>query len=370
MIQPNGSKLWRLAYRYGGKQKLLSFGRYPETSLQAARNSRDDAKRLLAGGLDPSLERKNEKRARKIAKSNTFESIAAECLERWEKEGNAPVTLMKKRWLLSLVPPQLGKRPIIEITAVELLEDVLRKIEKTGRHDTAIRVRGVVGRVFRHAIATGRAERDITRDLQGALITPKVRHHPAITSPAKIGELLRAIDGFNGYVTTQIALKLAPLLFLRPGELRMAEWVEIDTREKVLRISAHKTKLRRDHIVPLSIQALALIDELRVHSGHSRYLFPSLRSLKLPMSENTINAALRRLGYSSDEMTAHGFRSMASTRLNESGNFAPDVIERQLAHLEQNEVRRAYNAAEHLPERIRMMQYWASYLDTLRKTDI
>lgn len=364
-VESHGSKLWRLAYRFDGKQKLLSFGKYPLISLRRARELRDDAKKLLAEGIDPSAVKKAERRNRSLSRANTFKVIAGECLAKWKLGGFAQPTLDKKEWLLGFLNADLGDMPIVDIKAADLL-DVLQKIETKGHYETARRVRSTVGAVFRYAIATGRAERDISADLRGALITPTTRHHPAITEPKKIGALLRAIDGFEGHPTTQAALKLAPLLFVRPGELRMAEWAEFDLKGKVWRIPAHKMKMRRDHVVPLSKQAVQLVAAIRSESGSSTYVFPSARSGKRPMSENTLNAALRRLGYSSDEMTAHGFRSMASTRLNESGQFPPDVIERQLAHQEQNEIRRAYNSAEHLPERVRMMQYWADYLDKLR----
>lgn len=365
-VTPHGSKLWRLAYRFHGKQKLLSLGAYPVVSLADAREARTNAKRLLSQGHDPSVVRQAERDAKKMAAGNDFASIAKECLKKWKAEGQAEATLTKKGWLLDFVIKDLGRRPIAEITARELLA-VLKKIDSTGRYETASRARSTVGAVFRYAIATGRAERDVSADLRNALTSPKVRHHPAITDPRKIGGLLRAIDGFDGHPTTQIALKLAPFLFLRPGELRSLEWSEVDIPANLIRIGANKTKLRREHICPLSQQAIKLIEQMREISGESRYLFPSLRSWHRPMSENTLNGALRRLGYTGDEMTAHGFRSMASTRLNESGQFAPDVIERQLAHFEQSEVRRAYNAAQYLPERIRMMQYWADYLDELRR---
>ncbi|EKS32673.1 tyrosine-type recombinase/integrase [Afipia clevelandensis] len=368
-VTPQGSRLWRLAYRFNRKQKLLSLGAYPVVSLADARQARIQAKRFLSQGQDPSEVRREERETKRIAASNDFSSIAKECLQKWKAEGQAEATLVKKEWLLDFVIRDLGHRPIAEITARELLA-VLKKIESTGRYETASRVRSTVGAVFRYAIASARAERDVSADLRDALTTPKVRHHPGITDPHAIGGLLRAIDGFDGHSVTRIALKLAPLLFLRPGELRSLEWSEIDVSAKLIRVSANKTKLRRDHICPLSRQAMKLIEEIREISGESRYLFPSLRSWHRPMSENTLNGALRRLGYSGDEMTAHGFRSMASTRLNESGKFAPDVIERQLAHIEQNEVRRAYNAAQHMPERVLMMQYWADYLDDLRQQDL
>ncbi len=354
------------AYRFDGKQKLLSFGSYPTVTLIKAREARDIAKKLLAEGLDPSAVRKSERQAKRTSRTNTLKSLAEECLDKWKAEGDAEATLSKKKWLLNLVISDLGSSAIADIKAAELLA-VLRKIESAGHHETAGRVRSIIGAVFRYAIATGRAERDISADLRGALITPTVKHHPAVTDPKKIGELLRAIDGFDGHLTTQIALKLAPLLFLRPGELRTAEWPEVDLKAQMIRIPASKMKMRRDHLVPLARQAVRLIEEVKEINGESKYLFPSVRSWHRPMSENTLNAALRRLGYSSEEMTTHGFRSMASTRLNESGKFSSDVIERQLAHLEQNEVRRAYNAAEHMSERIEMMQYWADYLDGLRK---
>ena len=366
-VGPHGSKLWRLAYRFDGKQKLLSFGKYPLVSLSRARELRDEAKKLLAEGIDPSAVKKAERRSRSLSRANTFKAVADECMAKWKAKGNTQKTLGKKQWLLKFAIDDLGDMPIADIKAADLLE-VLRKIEAKGRYETAGRVRSTVGTVFRYAVATTRAERDISVDLRGALATSKTQHYPAITEPKKIAALLRAIDGFEGHPTTQAALKLAPLLFVRPGELRMAEWAEFDLKGKVWRIPAHKMKMRRDHIVPLSKQAVQLLSGIDRDADGSKYIFPSVRSGKRPMSENTLNAALRRLGYSSDEMTAHGFRSMASTRLNESGQFAPDVIERQLAHQEQNEIRRAYNSAEHLPERTRMMQYWADYLDALRES--
>lgn len=365
LVQPHGSKLWRLAYRFGGEQKLLSFGAYPTVTLADARILRESAKKLLSQRQDPSVVKRAQQESQRVSRKNSFRSLATECLEKWKAEGDAKATLIKKKWLLDFAIADLGDRPISDIKAPDLLT-VLRKIEAAGHYETAGRVRSTVGAVFRYAIATSRADRDVSSDLRGALITPTVRHHPAITDPNKIGGLLRAIDGFDGHPTTQIALKLAPLLFVRPGELRMAEWDEIDKKERMFRISARKTKMRRESLVPLAKQSLRLVEELHEHTGESKFLFPSIRSRHRSMSENTLNAALRRLGYSTDEMTAHGFRSMASTRLNESGRFRSDVIERQLAHLDQSEVRRAYNSAEHLPERIKMMQYWADYLDNLR----
>ncbi len=366
LIQPSGSKLWRLAYRYGGRQKLLALGSYPLVSLADARTAREAAKKLLSDGIDPSEARKSERRAQKISRVNTFGSIAHECLIKWQAEGASSRTLTKKNWLLEFPIRDFGNRPIAEIKTADLL-DSLRKIEKNGRHETALRVRSVVGEVFRYAIATSRAERDIAADLRGALIAPKVKHHAAITDPKKIGALMRAIHDFDGQHTTRAALKLAPLVFVRPGELRMAEWSEIDLTARVWRIPGRRMKMGGDHIVPLSDQAVSILSELKQLTGSSKLLFPSIRSWHRPISENTLNAALRRLGYSTEEMTTHGFRTMASTRLNESGKFNSDAIERQLAHQEKNEVRRAYNAAQYLLERTRMMQEWADYLDELRE---
>jgi integrase len=366
LVQSSGVKLWRLAYRFDGKQKLLSFGPYPSLSLAEAREARDAAKKLLAQGLDPSAERKSQRRAAKVSRQNTFDAVANELMAKFEKEGDARATLKKKKWLLKLIAGELGSRPISEIRAPEILE-TLRKIERRGRYETAGRARSTIGSVFRFAIATGRADRDPTVDLRGALITPTVVHRSAIVEPRAIGALLRAMDGFDGEPTTLAALRLAPLLFVRPGELRGAEWTEFNLGEAVWRISANKMKMRREHRVPLAKQSLAILLQLKEITGGSSYLFPSIRSVHRPISENTLNAALRRLGYTKDEMTVHGFRSMASTRLNESGKFNPDAIERQLAHQEENKVRAAYtHAAEFWAERVRMMQFWADYLDELK----
>jgi len=364
LLTPNGSKLWRLAYRFGGKQKTLALGIYPTITLKQARERRDAAKRLLADKIDPSIQRRIEKQ--NATTGNTFRPVASELLEKLEREGLAEVTLAKKRWLLDFAYSSIGDRPIDKITAPELLS-VLRRVEAGGRYETARRLRSTCGMVFRYAIATGRAERDVSIDLRGALTTPKVTHRAAIVDPAGIGALLRAIDGYDGLLLTTHALRLAPLVFVRPGELRQAEWAELDLEESEWRISASKMKMRRPHRVPLSRQAVAIIRDLQAITGDGRWLFPSVRTTARPMSENTLNAALRRLGYSSDQMTAHGFRAMASTRLNEMGRWNPDAIERQLGHQEADDVRRAYmHAAEFWTERVKMMQAWADYLDELR----
>jgi integrase len=366
LVQPNATKLWRLAYRYDGKQKLLALGQYPMISLTDARIKRDAAKKLLSDGVDPSIERKSERRTAQMSRRNTFKAVADELMVKFAAEKDAPATLKKKQWLLDFAIAEFGNSPVADIKAPEILE-ALRKIEKRGRHETATRVRSTVGAVFRYAIATGRAERDPSADLRGALITPTVTHRATIVEPNAVGALLRAIDGFEGQPTTRYALQLAPLVFVRPGELRKAEWAEFNFEDAEWRIPGSKMKMRRPHRVPLASQALSILAELRETTGRSKYLFPSVRSWHRPISENTLNAALRRLGYDKSELTIHGLRSTASSLLNESGKWNADAIERQLAHQEQNEVRGAYtHAAEFWQERVRMMKWWASHLDGLR----
>ena len=354
-------RLWRLRYRYAKVEKLLSLGNYPDISLKRAREKRDEARRLLADGIDPSARRKSDQQA----KSETFEAIAREWLEMRAKT-SAAITMQKARWLLEMVFPRIGKRPIREITAPELLS-ALRRIESRGHHETAHRAKQKCGQVFRYAIVTGRAERDVTADLRGALVPVVSRNHASLTDPAEVGSLLRAIDGYEGQPITAAALKLAPLVFVRPGELRGARWSEFDLDNAEWRIPAERMKMGELHIVPLSRQAIAILRELRelTGGGFGELVFPSLLSLDRPMSNNTVNTALRRLGYAKEQMTGHGFRSMASTLLNEQG-FPPDVIELQLAHAERNKVRAAYNKAQRLAERRKMMQTWSDYLDGLR----
>lgn len=339
-VKPNGSKLWRMSYRYCGRQKTLHFGAWPDVSISAARLGREEARKQLAAGMDPAAEKRVAMLARKVAADNTFKTIAEEWVAKNEREGRAPVTLDKIRWLLGMAYPMIGTLPISQISPQEALA-VLRKVEATGRYESARRMRSVLSRVFRYGIATARTDRDVAADLRGALITPKVTHLAAITTPKEAGALLRAIDGYTGHEITAIALRLSPHLFVRPGELRKAEWTEIDTRGAVWSLSAEKMKMRRPHRVSLSRQVLGMFEELYELTGHGRYLFPSFRSSRQCMSENTVNAALRRLGYSQDEMTAHGFRAMAAMLLNEMGLWNPDAIERQLAHLDTSMVRRA-----------------------------
>jgi integrase len=364
LVQPTGSKLWRLAYRFAGKQKTLALGVYPAFSLADARSHRDEAKKLLARSIDPSVQRRAD---RKAGNDNRFRSVAEEVIAKLEREGRAQVTLTKKRWLLDFAFPAFGDHPVADITARDLLA-LLREIEGRGLYETAKRLRSTYGMVFRYAIATGRAERDPTMDLRGALTTHQVRHRPTIIDPAGIGALLRAIDGFDGQPTTRAALRLAACVFVRPGELRHAEWEEFHLDNAVWSIPAEKMKMRRPHRVPLARQPLAILRELQEVTGSGRWLFPSIRTFARPISENTLNAALRRLGYASEAMSTHGFRAMAATRLNEMGRWNSDAIERQLAHQEANAVRRAYtHSAEYWPERVLMMQAWADYLDELRE---
>lgn len=365
LVRPTGSKLWRLAYRFGGKQKQLALGAYPALTLAEARERRDAARKLIANGTDPSVQRRLEKIAA-AAGGNTFREVAEELLAKQAREGRAEKTTKKNRWLLEVAFETFGDRPIGEISAPELLH-ALRKFEQRERYESAKRLRTVAGMVLRYAIATGRATRDISLDLRGALTTPKVRHRPAITEPKKVGALLRAIDGYTGHPITRMALQLSALLFVRPGEIRHARWGEFDLGVAVWNIPAETMKMDRPHRVPLAHQAVSIIRQLQKVTGQAEFLFPAVTSVRRPMSDNTLNAALRRLGYTKDEVTAHGFRSTASALLNEMGRWNRDAIERQLAHQEQNEVRNAYmHAAEFWAERVEMMQAWADYLDQLR----
>jgi integrase len=362
-IQPTGSRQWRLAYRFGGKQRLLALGPYPLLPLADARKHRDEAKRLLSDGIDPCEAKREAKRAQAQSR-DTFRSIAEEYVSKLTKEGRAQATLTKLEWLLSFAYPKLGSRPIRGIAVPEVLE-VLQKVEARGRYETARRLRSTIGSVFRYAIATARAEADPTIALKGALIVPRVTSHAAITDPDALGGLLRAIETYDGQPSTRLALKLLALLFTRPGELRLAEWPEFDLQKRVWTIPECRMKMRRPHRVPLSRQSIYLLEELSKLSDGEDLLFPSARSSTRPISDNTLNAALRRLGYAGDDMTAHGFRATASSLLNESGKWHPDAIERQLAHIESDDVRRAYARAEFWDERVRMMQWWADHLDVL-----
>lgn len=360
LVTPSGGRLWRFRYRHRGVEKLLALGAYPDVPLKRAREKRDEARRVVADGVDPSAKRQAER----AASADTFQAIAAEWLGLQSKALAAETMGILGTRLKSFLYPYIGSRPVKEITAQELLS-ALRRIEARGKHETAHWVRALAGRVFRFAVATGRAERDVAADLKDALAPVKPRNFASVTDPARVGQLLLAIDGYDGQPITALALRLAPLVFVRPGELRGAEWKEFDLERAEWRIPAMRMKMGEQHIVPLSRQAVAILRELKVLTGDWRFVFPSLLSRERPMSDNTINSALRRLGYSGEEQTGHGFRSMASTLLNEQG-FPPDVIELQLAQIERNKVRAAYNRAQRLAERREMMQRWADYLDLLR----
>ncbi|BCS86831.1 tyrosine-type recombinase/integrase [Pseudodesulfovibrio sediminis] len=363
-VNPKGRKWWRFRYQKEGRRNRLSLGVYPHISLKDARLERDRLKRQVAKGIDPSLKRKEEKR--KAGASEAYEAIAREWFAKqvesgWsERHAKTTMERMEKN-----IFPFIGKRPISDLGVEDML-GVVQRCERRGAVETARRIRQIMSQIFRYAIAAGRAERDPAADIKGAIPpSRKVKHHASITDPNKIKTLLRAIDAFDGTLVVHCALRLAPLLFVRPGELRNAEWEEVDLKGKEWRIPEEKMKGGSVHIVPLSNQVVEVLTELKQATGPIGYVFPSIRTPARPMSENTINVALRRLGYDKTEMTGHGFRSMASTLLNEHG-WHKDAIERQLAHTPKDKVRASYNYAEHLPERKRMMQCWADYLDSLK----
>ena len=357
-ITPDGAKRWRLAYRHNGSQKTLAIGVYPAISLKQAREARDEARRVLGRGQDPSLAKKLEKAAKLKTSGDTFNAVADELLDKKRREGKANHTCAKVEWLLSLARSDLGMRPIAEIAAPEILR-VLKTVEARGRLDTAKRLRATIGQVFRLAVSTGRADADPTPSLRGAIASPVVQHRAAIVEPKAFGSLLRAVAGYDGAPETKAALALLALTFARPGEIRSAEWSEFELDAAVWSIPAQKMKMRRPHRVPLAPRVMKLLRELQAITGNGRFLFPSNRSHQRCMSENTINAALRRLGFTKEEMTAHGFRSAASSMLNECGLWSADAIERQLAHVDADSVRRAYARADYWDERVRMMTWWA-----------
>ncbi len=366
-VTPSGGRLWRMKFRApGGAEKKLALGAYPDVSLKDARELRDKARKLLAKGIDPAEQKKRDKHAAKVSAANSFGAVAHSYIDKCRREDRAAATITKQEWLLKLLERTIGARPISEIAPFELLEAV-RRYESTKRTETAHRALQFASQVFRFAIANQLAASDPTRDLRGALVSHKSKHHAAILEPKKAGELLRAIGGYEGSPLTRIALQLSALLFVRPGELRQAEWAEIDFEAKVWRIPGEKMKGRLEHVVPLSSQSIALLQEAQGLTGDGRYVFPSIRTYARPMSENTVNGALRRLGYSGDEMTAHGFRAMASTLLNESGKWSSDAIERALAHRDKDAVRAAYHRGAHWNERVKMAQWWSDYLDVLRE---
>jgi len=362
-VSPAGGKLWRWKYRISGKEKRLAIGIYPDTGLADARDKRDAARKLLAAGIDPGEHRKAEKAAGEERAANSFEVIAREWLgkQTWVEHYRVKV----EAWMANDVYPYIGGRPVAELSAPEFLR-VGRRMEERGALESAHRVLQTCGQVMRYAIATGRADRNPVADLKGAITSPAERHHAAITDPAVLGGLLRAIEGYTGDITTRAALQLSALLFVRPGELRHAEWSEFDLDAAEWNIPAGKMKMRQPHLVPLCEQAVAILRELQPLTGRGQYVFPGGRSPRRPMSNNAINAALRRMGYGTDTMTAHGFRATARTILDEVLGYRPDFIEHQLAHAVKDPNGRAYNRTAHLTERRKMMQGWADYLDALR----
>lgn len=367
-VSPGGSRLWRMGYRYRGKQKTLSFGSYPTVTLKTARTRRGEARELLSAGIDPGEHKKALRAALWAETANSFEVVAREWFGKrkgaWAV-AHAENTIGR---LENHIFPLIGSKPVNRVTASDLL-DSLRRIEARGAVDTAHRALQNCGQIFRYAISTGRAERDPAADLKGALTPVKTINFASITDPERIGALLRDIDAYTGNPIVRASLRLAPYVFVRPGELRRAEWSEISFEDAEWRIPAERMKMRNKHIVPLSRQVLQLLEDLRPFTGRSRFLFPSMRASTVPISDMTLLAGLRRMGYDKATMTVHGFRSMASTTLNEQG-YNRDWIERQLAHTERNGVRAAYNHAEYLPERRRMMQEWADYLDVLRSSPV
>lgn len=363
LVNINGSKYWRFKYHFNLKEKVLALGVYPDVTLAQARDRREHSRKLVADGTDPGLLKKLTKRSKIIAGENSFEAIAREWYAKFSSRWTPSHGERILRRLELDVFPWVGKRAISELKAFEVL-GALRRIEDRGAIETAHRAHQNVSQVFRYAVATGRADRDPTTDLRGALEPVKKRHHASITDPKAIGDLLRNINDYKGFFITKCALRLAPLIFVRPGELRKAEWSEINFETAEWRIPANKMKMRSVHIIPLAKQAISILREVQPLTGHGKYVFTGVRTSLRPMSENTVTGGLRRLGYTSDEMTGHGFRSMASTLLNEQG-WNRDAIERQLSHSERNHIRAAYNYAEYLPERQKMMQHWADYLDTL-----
>jgi len=353
-IHPNGSKYWRLKYRYYGKEKRLAIGVYPNVSLKQARLATDDAKKQLELNVDPSLAKRIKKVERQVAIDNDLESIAREWHQRQAKTWSEGYSNKVLRSLEHNLFPFLGSHPISDITPPQLLT-VFRKVESRGAVESAHRLKQTTGQIYRYAVATGRTERDLTQDLKGAIATPKKHHFPAVTDPEKVGKLLRMIDGYEGTSTVRAAMKLAPLVFVRPKELRCAEWAEVNFEAAEWRIPGDKMKMKEDHIVPLSDQAIEVLKDQQCLTGQRQYVFPSARSPRRPMSDNAILSAFRNMGISKDEMTGHGFRAMARTLLDEVLEERVDYIEHQLAHEVKDALGRAYNRTKHLPQRKAMM---------------
>lgn len=363
-VHPSGSKLWRYKYSHLGKDKRIALGRYPEVSLAEARRKRDEARQKLHEGIDPLAERKREKLVAIYKAANTFGDVAKEYIDKMVREGRADTTTAKANWLLEQLAPIAGDA-VADLKPIEVLA-ALKRIEARGKHETARRCRSFASRVFRYAVATGRAENDPTSVLRGALITPKPKHHSALLEPEAVGELLRAIDAYSGNVMTRIAMQVAPHVMARPGELRQALWSEFDLEGAIWKIPAERMKMRRPHAVPLSRQVVAYLADLYPLTGPDGYVFPAFHTSRRPQSENTINQAFRRMGYAVGEVTAHGLRTTASTLLNESGKWSPDAIERSLAHADKDSIRGIYNRGRYWDERVAMHQWWSDYLDELR----
>ncbi|MEN0654082.1 MULTISPECIES: tyrosine-type recombinase/integrase [Hyphobacterium] len=363
-VHRSGSKLWRMRYRFNGRENVLSFGPYPAVSLARAREMRAEAKTLLAEGIDPSEHGKAMKASQAALTEHTFDKIAAELSAKLRKEGKAEVTLRKKQWLIDMASADFGDRPITSISASDILT-TLRKVEAKGNYETAKRLRSTIGQVFRYAIATARAENDPTYGLRGALIAPKVSHMAALTDWKGFGELIRAIWSYEGgSPSTRAALKLMALLYTRPGELRLALWEEFDLEKAIWIIPAARTKMRREHVKPLPKLAVEILKTLISETGSNYRAFPSLVTPGRPISENTLNQALRRMGFDKDEHTSHGFRASASSLLNESGLWNSDAIEAELGHVGADEVRRAYHRARYWDERVRMTEWWARAIES------
>ncbi len=365
LVKPNGSKLWQHKFRVSGKEKSMSYGPYPEVSLVEARRERDKTRRQLREGLDPALEHKKARAAARFGAENSFEKVAEEYVAKTVKEGLSEATISKSKWFLRLLASDVGKLPVDGV-GPQLLLGALKKIEAKGHHETAKKARSFAGRVFRYAVATGRAESDPAALLKDALITPRAEHYAAITDSNQFGCLLRAIDNYSGYPSTCLALKLAPHLFLRPGELRKAVWSEIDLDKGIWTIPANRMKARKPHSFSLSTQVQDLLIEAKDHASPEGFVFPAYHNNRISISENALGQALRRLGFDSKKMTAHGFRASASSLLNESGLWNPDAIERALAHGDSSAVRGAYHRSQYWDERKKMLQWWSDHLDQLK----
>jgi integrase len=366
-VHPNGSKLWRFKYRLAGKDKRIAIGRYPDVGLADARRARDDARRQIQDGLDPVSERKRDKLVAAYRGANSFGDVAREYIDKMVKDGLADVTIVKANWILDQLSP-IASLPVSELKPLEVLS-ALKRIEARGKYETARRSRSFASRVFRYAVATGRAEADPTAVLKGALVVPTVKHRSALLDPIAVGELLRSVEHYSGNQLTRMAMRLLPHLMVRPGELRKATWDEVNTETAIWSIPGERMKMRQAHAVPLSRQVLQMLSELHELTGPTGYILPAFHTSRRPLSENTINQAFRRMGYSSDELTAHGLRTTASTMLNESGKWTADAIERSLAHVDRDAIRRIYNRSQYWNERVDMYQWWSDHLDSLKSQE-